>query len=80
MSPPLGVGRWRARMEGGEALLAVNAARELLPMRPTVESGEVGAAPVVVTQRGSRSLGWLYLLVVAALCTEWLLRRRVGLR
>jgi len=80
VSPPLGVGRWRARMEGGEALLAVNAARELLPMRPTVESGEVGAAPVVVTQRGSRSLGWLYLLVVAALCTEWLLRRRVGLR
>jgi hypothetical protein len=80
VSPPLGVGRWRARMEGGEALLSVNSARELLPMRPTVEGGEVGAAPVVVTQRGARSLGWLYLLVVAALCVEWLLRRRVGLR
>jgi len=79
-SPPLSAGRWRAQMNGGSAIVVVNPARELLPLRPTVTSGEVGAAPVVQTRRSARSIGWLYLLVVAFLCTEWLLRRRSGLR
>ncbi len=77
---PLPVGEWTARFAGGEALLVVNPARELLPRRRTVESGDVGAAPGVEQQRTARSVGWLYLVAVAALCIEWLLRRRAGLR
>jgi len=80
LTPPLPEGRWRVRTPGGEALLLVNPARELLPRRPVVESGEVGASPVVQPRPGARSVGWLYLLAVIALCAEWLLRRRAGLR
>ncbi len=77
---PLPAGEWTVALGAGEALLIVNPARELLPRRRTVESGDVGAAPAIERQRTARSVGWLYLIAVAALCVEWLLRRRVGLR
>ena len=79
-SGPLESGRWLVRLPEGQVVLAVNPARELLPSRVTVQAGEVGAAPVVSTRRSARSVGWLYLVAVAALCAEWLLRRRAGLR
>lgn len=80
VTPPLPEGRWLARIPGGEALLVVNPARELLPRRPTVQPGDVGASPVVPVRPGARSVGWLFLLAVLLLCAEWLLRRRAGLR
>ncbi len=68
----------------GAATLAprrgVNA--EWVPRRATVSDGAVGDGAAV--DRAPRALGanawWLALIAIAALCTEWLLRRRIGLR
>ncbi|MDB4885921.1 MAG: hypothetical protein JWN79_1359, partial [Gemmatimonadetes bacterium] len=79
-SPALAPGLYDATMPGGSALLAVNASRELVPRRPTVQAGQVGGAPVVGEATPLRELGWVYGLAILALCAEWLLRRRVGLR
>lgn len=55
-------------------------AREWVPRRPTVSAGEIGDG--VPLDRAPRALGawWLALVAIAALCAEWLLRRRIGLR
>ena len=55
-------------------------AGEWVPRRATVVNGAVGdGAPL---DRAPRALGawWLAGLAIAALCAEWLLRRRIGLR
>lgn len=54
--------------------------REWVPRRPTVSAGEVGDG--LPLDRAPRALGawWLALLAIVALCAEWLLRRRIGLR
>jgi hypothetical protein len=79
-SPPLAAGVYEARLPGGTALLAVNASRELLPRRAAVASGAVGGAPAAGAAPGLRSLGWVYALLIAALCAEWVVRRRLGMR
>ena len=55
-------------------------AREWVPRRPTVAAGAIGDG--VPLDRAPRALGawWLALVAIAALCAEWLLRRRIGLR
>jgi hypothetical protein len=65
---------------GGASLLVVNPSGELLPRRPTVRSGTFGAATATAQRRRSREMPWLFALAVAALCVEWVLRRRAGLR
>ena len=54
--------------------------REWVPRRPTVAAGDVGDG--VPLDRAPRALGawWLALIAIGALCAEWLLRRRIGLR
>lgn len=54
--------------------------REWVPRRPTVAAGTIGDG--VPLDRAPRALGawWLALVAIAALCAEWLLRRRIGLR
>jgi hypothetical protein len=79
-SAPLAPGMYDAVMAGGTALLAVNASRELVPRRPTVTSGAVGGAAALGEAPSLRDVGWIYALAILALCAEWLLRRRVGLR
>jgi hypothetical protein len=79
-SPALAPGLYDAAMPGGSALVAVNASRELVPRRPSVRTGAVGGAPALGEPPALRDLGWIYALAIAALCAEWLLRRRVGLR
>lgn len=64
----------------GSSLLVVNPSLEWVPRQPTVRAGEVGVGPPPGDRPTLRSLGWPYLLLVAALCAEWLLRRRAGLR
>jgi hypothetical protein len=61
-------------------LLVVNESSELLPRRPTVVAGSIGVGPVLGDSPRVRSFGWLFVLLVVALCGEWLLRRRIGLR
>ncbi|MBX6333336.1 MAG: hypothetical protein IRY91_15930, partial [Gemmatimonadaceae bacterium] len=79
-SDPLPAGIYDVRIPGGAAVLAVNASRELLPRAPTVRAGPVGGAAAFADQPRLRAIGWAYLLLIAALCAEWLLRRKGGLR
>jgi hypothetical protein len=80
-SPPLAPGVYDARLPGGAAVLAVNAARELLPRRPAIETGPVGGAPAPTgIAPALRAQWWAYVLLVLLFCAEWLLRRRAGLR
>jgi hypothetical protein len=79
-TPPLAAGVYETRTAGGDGLLVVNASAEWLPRRPGVRSGAVGSAPASDRAPRARTLWWLYALVLAALCAEWILRRQVGLR
>ena len=79
-SPPLPAGVYDLEMTGGAALLAINASPELLPQPRTVAAGEVGGAAVVGDAPRLRDWGFAYLIAIGALCAEWLVRRRMGLR
>ncbi|MBC7672949.1 MAG: hypothetical protein H7247_11065 [Polaromonas sp.] len=77
---PLPAGLYEVTTTGGSSLLAVNQSREMVPRRSALRSGAVGGEPAVGDAPALREQGWMYLLVVLLLCTEWLLRRRAGLR
>jgi hypothetical protein len=69
-----------ARMPGGSAVLAVNASRELVPRRPTVSAIQAPDIASVGARTSLRDAWWVWLAAILLLCTEWLLRRRAGLR
>jgi hypothetical protein len=79
-SDALRAGAYDVRVPGGQAMLVVNASRELLPRVPSVRNGSVGGAPAPGERPRLRDQGWAYLLALALLCAEWVLRRRVGMR
>jgi hypothetical protein len=79
-TPPLAAGVYETHTAGGDGLLAVNASAEWLPRRPVVRSGAVGSAPAADRAPRARTLWWLYAIALMALCAEWILRRKVGLR
>jgi hypothetical protein len=79
-SEPLDAGVYETRVSGGTSLLIVNASRELLPRRANVRTGAVGGAAPFGDQPRLRDNHWIYLLLLVALCAEWLLRRHYGLR
>ena len=79
-SPALPAGEYLVGMTGGSATLVVNRSREWLPMRQTLHdltlAGEGPRSPSIPL----RDRWWAYAIVLAALCGEWVSRRRVGLR
>lgn len=77
---PMLAGVYDVIVPGGRTLLAVNASAELLPTRPRLSSGRIGRRAIADDAPRARNAGWLYVLVVALLCAEWVLRRRLGLR
>lgn len=80
-SPPLAPGTYDVGVPGGAAVLAVNASRELLPQRPSVVAGAVGAGvPAAGTARRLRDSGWPFAMAALLFCAEWVMRRRQGLR
>ena len=79
-TPPLPVGIYETHTAGGDGLLAVNASSEMMPRRPAVHSGAVGSAAASDRAPRARTVWWLYALALAALCGEWVLRRKIGLR
>jgi hypothetical protein len=79
-TPPLSAGVYETHTVGGDGLLVVNQSAEWLPRRPAVHSGAVGSAPAADRAPRARAIWWLYALALIALCGEWILRRRVGLR
>jgi hypothetical protein len=79
-SAPMRAGVYEVSVPGGQTLLSVNASAELLPERPRLASSSVGRRSNLADARGARGNGWLYALVIALLCVEWVMRRRMGLR
>lgn len=79
-SGPLEAGVYDVGVAGGNALLVVNRSRELLPRAPTVQAGNIGESAVRGERPRLRDENWPLLLALIALCAEWLLRRRTGLR
>ena len=79
-SPPLVAGVYDVTAGPGRSLLVVNPSREWLPRQPRVRSMRVRGDPPAERAPGLRSVGWAYAAVIGALCLEWLLRRRRGLR
>ncbi len=78
------VGADRTRASGGVvgADERVGISPEWVPRRPTVAAGAVGdGAPLNLAPRArGASFWWLAAIALVALCAEWLLRRRIGLR
>ena len=79
-TPPLASGRYVATMRGGSASFVVNAAAELLPARPTNHQVARGAPSAGVPAPPLGERWWPYAAALAALCGEWIIRRRIGLR
>jgi len=79
-SAPLQPGVYEARTRGGTSLVAVNASRELLSFQPTVKAGPIGARASLAEAPRLRDRTWPFVVLLLALCAEWVLRRRVGLR
>ena len=79
-TPPLAAGVYETHTAGGDGLLVVNGSAEWLPRRPMVHSGAVGSASAADRAPRARTLWWLYAIALIALCTEWFLRRKIGLR
>lgn len=79
-SDPLAAGVYDATVAGGALVLVVNRSAELLPRTPTIQAGSVGGGAVLGDRPRLRDRGWPFLLALLALCAEWLLRRRGGLR
>jgi hypothetical protein len=78
-SAPRAQGVYDVQTQGGPAVLAINPSRELYPRR-AVKSGAVGRGGSLSDVPRLRSMGWVYAVVIIALCVEWLVRRRLGLR
>jgi hypothetical protein len=79
-TPSLASGVYDVRTAGGPALLIVNPSREWLPRAAIAVSGQVGGPTLAGSVPRLRAVGWVYVLLIIALCAEWLWRRRVGLR
>jgi hypothetical protein len=81
-TPGLAAGLYDVSVRGGSALLAVNASREWLPRAPRLSSGAAKTTGALSADAASRlrGMGWPYALAIALLCTEWILRRRRGMR
>jgi hypothetical protein len=77
----LPTGTWRYRLDDGAGgLVAVETySDEFLP-RPLTLAAQPGVAPPSRGRTAARDWWWLFLLAVAALCVEWGVRRRLGLR
>lgn len=79
-TPPLPAGRYTATMRGGSASFVVNASDELLPARASSHAVARGAAPGGIPAPPLGERWWGYVLALAAVCGEWIIRRRAGLR
>jgi hypothetical protein len=79
-SPALAAGMYDVHTSAGSALLIVNPSREWLPRVPTVSPGDVRGVALAGAVPHLRGIAWVYVLLVAMLCAEWLWRRHIGLR
>lgn len=79
-SAPLAAGVWRATVGGGTSVFVVNPGVEWIPRRPVTSRSAVDGASSMGVASSVRGGWWWYALLLIALCAEWVMRRRVGLR
>jgi hypothetical protein len=79
-SRALAPGIYTATVRGGTTMLAVNSSREWLPRQPRVRAGAIGGGVPVDAAPRLRTVGWAYAALLLLLCTEWVVRRRFGMR
>ena len=79
-SQPMAAGEYDVTMSGGSTRLVVGASREWLPRRASVEGGPIGTGQAAGLTPRLRDAWWAYVVLLTALCAEWLLRRRAGRR
>ncbi|MFL5561525.1 MAG: hypothetical protein ACJ79K_08630 [Gemmatimonadaceae bacterium] len=79
-SPSLNPGVYVAAMRGGSTSFVVNGSSELLPTRPANHEVARGGGPGGLPAPPLGARWWPYVLALAALCGEWIIRRRAGLR
>lgn len=77
---PLTPGVYDVTTRGGSSVLVVNPSSELLPRRRTVRAGTYGTRAATGERPRAQDYSWLFAAALIALCTEWILRRRAGLR
>ena len=80
LGPAWPAGVYTITVPGGVGRVVVNPSREWLPRRPTAVEGPIGSAAAAAMAPTARGAIWLIALAVLALCAEWWLRRRAGLR
>jgi hypothetical protein len=79
-SPSLAAGVYDVSTNGGTSVLVVNQSAEMLPRRPSVADGDIGTGEALTDAPRLRGIGWIFAIVILSLCTEWMIRRRLGLR
>ena len=79
-TPPMDEGTYDISVRGGQAMLAVNPSAEWIPRPVRVRSGAVRSGVPVGAPPRLRDHGWVYAIIIGALCAEWLIRRKIGLR
>jgi hypothetical protein len=79
-SPSLTAGIYDVSTSGGTSVLVVNQSAEMLPKRPSVAEGDIGTGEALTDAPRLRGIGWIFAIVILSLCTEWMIRRRLGLR
>ena len=76
----LAAGVYATSIGAAVGLLTVNESAEWVPRRPTVRAGAIGSGAAAGRAPTARAAWWLYAIALTALCAEWILRRRIGLR
>jgi hypothetical protein len=79
-TPPMDEGEYDILVRGGASILAVNPSSEWLPRQVRLKSGVVRSGAPVGARPRLRDCVWVYAVIIAALCAEWLIRRKAGLR
>jgi hypothetical protein len=79
-TPPLAAGLYDTRIGAVAGLLAVNESAEWVPRRASVRAGAIGSGAPAGRAPRARTAWWLHAIALSALCAEWILRRRIGLR
>jgi hypothetical protein len=77
---PMAEGQYDVSVRGGQAALVVNPSSEWIPRQVRVKAGVQRSGAPVGSQPRLRDHAWIYALIIVALCAEWLLRRKIGLR
>jgi hypothetical protein len=79
-TPPLPAGTYTTTIKGVDGTLIVNPSAEWVPRRATVGAGPIGSGIAAGRAPGARTAWWLFAIAIAAVCAEWILRRKIGLR